>query len=53
MMLALGATAFAEPAGGNSNGIREFTDEQGQKDGRNNEWIRYDPKNDDWIILNS
>ena len=43
MMLALGATAFAEPSGGNSNGNREFTDAQDQEDGRSNEWIRFKP----------
>ncbi len=53
MKLALGVTAFAEPAGGNSNGIHEFTDARDQEDGRNNEWIKFDPKSDDVIILDS
>ena len=53
MMLALGATAFAEPSGGNSNGNREFTDAQDQEDGRSNEWIRFKTQGDDVIVIDS
>lgn len=51
MMLALGATALAEPAGRNSNGIQGSTDARNQENGRNNEWIHFDPKSDDVIVI--
>ena len=44
MMLPLGATALAEPPGGNSNEIIEPDDARDQEDGKINEWIRFDPK---------